>query len=99
MAAKGNRSMAKVFVPVLALLGVGLVAHFGFDWPAMDGQAAGTIAPAQRYQAPQFDASDVVVNSGTTANVPGVGGPQGAQDAQSPGANSFNGNSANNGYL
>ncbi|MFM7118972.1 MAG: hypothetical protein ACKOZX_01755 [Gammaproteobacteria bacterium] len=40
-------SAAKVLVPVLVLGTVGLTVGLGFEWPAMQQQAAGTLAPAQ----------------------------------------------------
>ena len=46
MLGKGPGPLAKALVPALVLGTLGLTLAIGFDWPALDHQAAGTMAPA-----------------------------------------------------
>jgi hypothetical protein len=58
---RGKTEMSKNRIYALAALaaGIGAVGYFGFHSPPANDQVFGTIAPAQRYQAPTVGAADV----------------------------------------
>ncbi len=53
----------------LALVGVVLVGHHALDFPNTGESATGTVAPAQRYRAPQIQAQDVKLGDQAVAQL------------------------------
>ncbi|CAN5328281.1 hypothetical protein BH11PSE14_BH11PSE14_22990 [soil metagenome] len=66
---RGTSEMSKNRIYALAALaaGIGAVGYFGFHNPPLADQVFGTIAPAQRYQAPTVKTDDVVLGDQSTA--------------------------------
>ena len=70
MSSQRTNGKRNVYIGIgLAVVGVLLIGHYALDFPGSGDNATGTVAPAQRYRAPQIQAQDVKLGDQAVAQL------------------------------